>query len=758
MRLKYVCLFFGFLLVFPGLNIAHPLSPILPDSVELPVRALWVTRWDYHAPEDIAAIVQNAEWAGFNVIFFQVRGNGTVFYPSDLEPLDKSLQASGSAWDPLAYAVARAHLSGLQLHAWVNVFPGWRGTHPPADSTQLWNAHRSWFLPLGAGFLPQPRAGYMWLNPVLPAVRQHLRALILELSEKYNLDGIHLDYIRYPGPGDFLTDSQNPAYRLFFDFQKATPEEWDAFRRSRISALIQDCRSILQRTNPKLLLSAAIFGDCQIGTRAFFQNSRRWVWKSSLDWVVPMTYTSDTLQFSHWLGFYRAYPKASVLPGILTSSAPVFWQELRLIQKRHFPGFSFFSYQAIFPHHIPNALAHQISAVFLQQTKRFSRPPETGQHSRPYPQRLIFSQGTFPLVSKQKIGVEFDHPVSPKAAYFLCWKRKRPGALQWSAALRPRSASSETLVTERQVTLAPRAGFYTFSVYRQDGSKKRLMRQFDIPLLARASRFHFESFWGPPLKGGRHLLVDSRRQVWVPAGDRVVVLDSTGRPTPFSPIVWGVDASGKRQKIHTSLGVCQDANGHLWVTNYNGTGNLLEFSEKGTPLGGIRLRFFPGDVTVAADSRFFILSAENHRWHVLSSKGGELQGSPFDGTHRSYGIAASENGASVFVSCRADGKVHHWAGSILGDRAGFQKLADLDVGDTGFGSLYLDGKNRLFVCQPGLGRIVVWDARNYRLLDVISGPMLRAPRAIAAIPGTHDYLILETSGETAVRLVRVREE
>jgi uncharacterized lipoprotein YddW (UPF0748 family) len=60
--------------------------PTVHRGREAEARMLWVTRWDYKTPEDVRAIVANAASLNFNVILFQVRGNGTVFYPSAIEP------------------------------------------------------------------------------------------------------------------------------------------------------------------------------------------------------------------------------------------------------------------------------------------------------------------------------------------------------------------------------------------------------------------------------------------------------------------------------------------------------------------------------------------------------------------------------------------------------------------------------------------------------------------------------------------------
>src|SRR5688572_33407187 len=91
------------------------------------VRALWVTRFDYKSPDDVKKIIENAAALNFNVILFQVRGNGTVFYPSKIEPWAFELTGETPAtvgkdpgWDPLKLAIQEARSRGGEVHASVN--------------------------------------------------------------------------------------------------------------------------------------------------------------------------------------------------------------------------------------------------------------------------------------------------------------------------------------------------------------------------------------------------------------------------------------------------------------------------------------------------------------------------------------------------------------------------------------------------------------------------------------------------------------
>ena len=64
-------------------------------AVPYPVRAIWVTRFDYSSSEEVQQIIKSVALAGFTDVFFQIRGNGTVFYSSQLEPWAYELSKGG---------------------------------------------------------------------------------------------------------------------------------------------------------------------------------------------------------------------------------------------------------------------------------------------------------------------------------------------------------------------------------------------------------------------------------------------------------------------------------------------------------------------------------------------------------------------------------------------------------------------------------------------------------------------------------------
>ncbi len=146
---------------------ANPLYlPVIfkPQPLVYEVRALWVTRFDWTSfgqpasRSKIDEIVANAAYAGFNTIYFQVRGTADAYYTPGLEPWAQRVSGGtlGSpppdpTFDPLAYFVQKAHAANIQLHAYLNIYPVWDcGSVPPATTPthlyyQLQNAHGSSF-------------------------------------------------------------------------------------------------------------------------------------------------------------------------------------------------------------------------------------------------------------------------------------------------------------------------------------------------------------------------------------------------------------------------------------------------------------------------------------------------------------------------------------------------------------------------------------------------------------------------------------
>lgn len=268
-------------------------------------RAVWISRFDWRTADDIRQAVARSAGLGFRAVLFQVRGNGTVLYPSQHEVWSDTFGFEDPGFDPLDVAVAAALEHGVQLHAWVNLMSGWAGAREPADARQLWASRPEWFLRDATGEREPLRAdGYVGLNPCLPDVRNHLVQLCLEVARTPGVAGLHLDYVRFTSGDQLGGIEQFPADELTrtrFQIDKGRDATSDpvAFRQWKVDCvtnLVAQIRAKLRAEDVKVLLSAAVLAE---PTRALAsgQDWSTWAKRGLLDALVPMTYTDDDLAF-----------------------------------------------------------------------------------------------------------------------------------------------------------------------------------------------------------------------------------------------------------------------------------------------------------------------------------------------------------------------------------------------------------------------------------------------------------------------------
>lgn len=369
-------------LLLPVVLFAAARVPKMPE-----VRAIWVTRFDYKTPGDVTSIIVNCAKAGFTDIFFQVRGNGTVFYPSRVEPRafelhgkDVSNVGKNPGWDPLLKASRQAEKMNIRLHAYINVLPGWRGVaEPPRSVGQLWTAHPDWFMVDSTGTKMRPTsAWYSFLNPAHPAVRRHLSQIAAELA-RYDVAGLHLDYIRFPydykevarevypnaSAAELKAHSTFSFDRLSLSLmgRSTSRRKWDAFRRDAVTQVVQDLSSAFRRSHGQqpMVISASVLADFNDGYNKAFQNSRRWVKKRMVDWVIPMNYNATLYdeRLDRIVGALgRRATARQLVVGINCAGNPdEIRRQIAASRQAGCRGFALFAYSYLFSEHQPTAKA-----------------------------------------------------------------------------------------------------------------------------------------------------------------------------------------------------------------------------------------------------------------------------------------------------------------------------------------------------------------------------------------------------------------
>ncbi|MFH0979939.1 MAG: family 10 glycosylhydrolase [Planctomycetota bacterium] len=292
-----------------------------------PVHAIWVTRFDYKTADDVVRIIDQCADAGFNSVLFQVRGNATALYASPHEPWAEELGGAYPGFDPLALACRRAHQRHVRLHAWVNVLPAWRGKQPPEHPEQLYHQHPEWFWYDQHGQRQPLTSFYVSLNPCLPEVRAYLVEVFRDLVSRYDVDGLHMDYIRFPNeppatpPGSGLDYPRDPrTLELFAKETGLKPDEdppaWDRWRTEQVTRLVADIHDMIRRTKPAAVLSAAV-GAVRANALTHFQDAQRWTANGIIDVVYLMNYTDNPELFEQRLEPWLEDPHGvGVVPGL----------------------------------------------------------------------------------------------------------------------------------------------------------------------------------------------------------------------------------------------------------------------------------------------------------------------------------------------------------------------------------------------------------------------------------------------------------
>jgi len=347
----------------------------LPDTGIVPpwngqgeMRGIWVTRWDYSSAADVTEIIQEiSEW-GFNAVFFQVRGTADAYYHSNIEPWSKDLSGTlgqDPGWDPLAVAIDEAHARELELHAWINTFPAWSGTTPvPAsDPPHVLYAHPEWRVVDSSG---QPQAfnnSYTFLSPGIPGVQDHIVAVVVDIAKNYPVDGIHFDYIRYPGP-QYSHDSW--TLEAFDKAKEDIPGLiWGNFQRDLLSSLVAKAYGAIVTTAPSIKVTSAVWGiykdefkwgGTSQGYYDYYQDSHAWVASGSMDAICPMIYWPLTDPKGGWTDFATLADHHLAGAGSrhvylgMKSDQPAFEEieaEINYVREMPAPGFVMFAYSTV---------------------------------------------------------------------------------------------------------------------------------------------------------------------------------------------------------------------------------------------------------------------------------------------------------------------------------------------------------------------------------------------------------------------------
>jgi uncharacterized lipoprotein YddW (UPF0748 family) len=383
-------------------------------------RALWILRTSLTSPETIARVVRHAKTNGFNTLLVQVRARGDAYFTGGREPRASEI-AGRPGFDPLGQMLDEAHRAGLLVHAWTTINLVSSAVYLPRAQDHLVRRHPAWLMVprVLAGELnglpstdpryvarlarwtrarPQEVEG-LYASPINPEAVAHTVATIAELVDRYPLDGVHLDYVRYP-TSDFdysraalvefrrhLLTRLAPAEVARLDnrakirpllYTEMFPQAWEEFRRARLTDLVARLRGAIKARRPDAIVSAAVVPDQTEAERGRLQEWRRWLELGLLDVVCPMAYTPDPGLYAAWIAAARRIPGAHGLwagIGAYRLGPPDVVRAIETAREAGASGIALFSYDSIVNGGQRDYLASVARASFAEDADSIPGPP-----------------------------------------------------------------------------------------------------------------------------------------------------------------------------------------------------------------------------------------------------------------------------------------------------------------------------------------------------------------------------------------------
>lgn len=279
------------------------------------IRAVWLDRGTIvkaGGEAGLAQVFDRLASAGINTVYFETINAGYPIYPSHIAPQQNPLIRG---WNPLESAVKLAHERGMELHAWIWVFAVGNDRHnqllgqPSSFLSPVIQAHPDWVNINNYGELRNTRDHKVYLDPANREARAYVLRLINEIVTTYNVDGLQLDYIRYPfqDPGGNYTYGYGKAGREQFrqltgvDPVNITPKnpqlwnQWLQFKADQVTSFVAEVSQFLKQQKPNVILSVAVFPHPeQERILKIQQHWEVWAKQGYVDLIVPMTYAMDT--------------------------------------------------------------------------------------------------------------------------------------------------------------------------------------------------------------------------------------------------------------------------------------------------------------------------------------------------------------------------------------------------------------------------------------------------------------------------------
>ena len=237
---------------------------------------------------ELVRLLDNYHKANINTVILQTRVRASVIYPSRIEPWETILTGKAGqspGYDPLAFCIDECHKRGMELHAWVVCIP--------IGTTERQRAYGSAsIIRRRKELVKTAKGGEMFMVPGNPQTADYIADICREIVQNYDVDGISLDYIRYP----------EAVYRFSDDalYPRSSSMSKAQWRRENITRIVRRVHDVVKPLKPWVKLSSSPIGkyaDTSLYTAggwncydAVWQDPVLWLEKNYQDMLFPMMY------------------------------------------------------------------------------------------------------------------------------------------------------------------------------------------------------------------------------------------------------------------------------------------------------------------------------------------------------------------------------------------------------------------------------------------------------------------------------------
>ena len=326
-------------------------------------RSIEITAWasGFESASAVTTMVNYADSCNLNCVIPEIRLRCDAYYTSSIEPPGTGVVPSPPGFDSLADVIAKAHPLGIEVHPWLVTWRIWTTVTGPGHTTpeHIWWTHgpgntdpaQDWMMYSDTGAWDY--GGIVNLDPGVPAVEEYLITVFMDIVTRYDVDGLNLDYIRYPA----TNWGYNPVSVARFNAEygrtgnpSSSDTTWLNWRRDQITNLVKRLYLEMKAVKPLVKLNADVWNSATTGNNSYLQNWDNWMLNHWMDFAHPMSYTSTNSTFDSWCAAYvgnqhgrHVYPLVDASNSITGNVIP----QINSVRSYGFSGLGLYSYQSI---------------------------------------------------------------------------------------------------------------------------------------------------------------------------------------------------------------------------------------------------------------------------------------------------------------------------------------------------------------------------------------------------------------------------